>query len=305
MGRRAAVAFFLGDVGFLADSKFRALARRLRDPDDFNSAVGAYWIALAASRRNGSPDVDARVETDSGFIDDLVAVGLLSPTGFPQQPWNVWAAGAVPQQSFAGKARAASAERGPGGRFGPAASSATSVTSATSALEKLDQRSPASPHGESENTEIQESGPTTSVGSSAPRPKRRAARSTWSGVTLSKQELESWRSFGPEWAAFRDAWINRGLRYAPFGSDSADDTTQRGLLWSILDAQPVRMVAWITDAPGKSARDVIGYVLERWHELRDEQRDVGPDTDRAGPSRLEAPEILASVLRRATGGADG
>src|SRR3990170_1981170 len=61
--RRRSTAFFLGDVSFLADPKFRALERRLPDPDDFNSAVGAFFVALAAARRNGHPDLDVTAET--------------------------------------------------------------------------------------------------------------------------------------------------------------------------------------------------------------------------------------------------
>lgn len=88
--RRQSVAFFLGDVGFLSDPKFRKLARRLSDPDDFNSAVGAYFIALAAARRNGLPDVDVVGETDSRFVGDLMAVGLVTETGFPGKAFGSW-----------------------------------------------------------------------------------------------------------------------------------------------------------------------------------------------------------------------
>lgn len=91
--RRQPAAFFLGDVSFLSDPKFRALARRLTDPDDFNSAVGAFFIALAAARRNGLPEIDVVTETDSRFADDLRAVGLLSPDGFPEKPFRAWAPG--------------------------------------------------------------------------------------------------------------------------------------------------------------------------------------------------------------------
>lgn len=83
--------FFLGDTSFLSDPKFRALARRLPDPDDFNSAVGAYFIALAAARRNGLPDLDVAAETESGFISELRAVGLLAEQGFPSKAFTGWA----------------------------------------------------------------------------------------------------------------------------------------------------------------------------------------------------------------------
>lgn len=89
--RRQPVAFFLGDAAFLSDSKFRQLARRLHDPDEFNSAVGAYWIALAAARRNGLPSLDLSMETQSRFLPDLIAVGLLVVDGFPDKAFREWA----------------------------------------------------------------------------------------------------------------------------------------------------------------------------------------------------------------------
>jgi len=130
MPRRTSAAFFLGDTAFLSDPKFRALLRRLPDPDDFNSAVGAYWVALASARRNGRPELDVRRETDSRFIDDLEAVGLLVETGFRQGPFDEWRP-MTPQQVEAGKARAAAAKRTEAGTFLP---------SETSALDTLDQR---------------------------------------------------------------------------------------------------------------------------------------------------------------------
>jgi hypothetical protein len=90
--RRQPVAFALIDAAFLADSKWRALRRRLPEPRDFNSAVGAWLIVLTAARRNGLPDVDAAEEAeDSTFLPDLLAVGLLSETGLPDKPFKAWA----------------------------------------------------------------------------------------------------------------------------------------------------------------------------------------------------------------------
>lgn len=101
--RRQSVAFFLGDVGFLSDPKFRKLARRLTDPDDFNSAVGAFFIALAAARRNGLPTVDVESETDSRFVSDLQAVGLLTEEGFPEKAFTGWAPSRSPRPSEKGR----------------------------------------------------------------------------------------------------------------------------------------------------------------------------------------------------------
>lgn len=75
--RRQPVAFALIDAAFLADSKWRALGRRLPDPAAFNSALGAWVRVLTAARRNGLPDVDAGEESeDPTFLPDLIAVGL-------------------------------------------------------------------------------------------------------------------------------------------------------------------------------------------------------------------------------------
>lgn len=90
--RRQPVAFALVDAAFLADTKFRKLRRRLSEPRDFNSAVGAWLIVLTAARRNGLPDVDAADEAeDDTFLPDLIAVGLLTPTGIPDKPYRAWA----------------------------------------------------------------------------------------------------------------------------------------------------------------------------------------------------------------------
>lgn len=123
--RRTGAAFFLGDTAFLSDSKFRKLARRLTDPDDFNSAVGAYWIALAAARRNGRRELDLDTETGSRFLDDLRAVGLLEADGFREEPFDAWAPKSP--QVVAGQARAASGKRDERGRMLPAYASVTSA----------------------------------------------------------------------------------------------------------------------------------------------------------------------------------
>lgn len=128
MGRRTPAAFCLMDVGFLSDAKFRKLARRLPDPDELNSAIGAYFVALATSRRNGSHRIDAQAETDSRYIGDLQAVGLLEEDGFPQKAWSAW--DAMSPQKVAGLARAEKAIRNDAGRFTSALDSAGPAGSA-------------------------------------------------------------------------------------------------------------------------------------------------------------------------------
>lgn len=132
--RRASVAFFLGDPAFLSDSKFRALARRLPDPDDFNSAVGAYWILVATCRRNGSPVVDAEAETGSRHLGVLREVGLLTDEGLPRAAFEAWAP-MSPQQAAAGKARAAKADRDERGQFVKAPAPSSALDHWTSAVQ--------------------------------------------------------------------------------------------------------------------------------------------------------------------------
>lgn len=90
--RRKPVAFVLIDAAFLADVKWRNLRRRLPDPAAFNSAVGCWLVALTAARRNGEPCIDVAEEAEDGtYVADLVAVGLLTPDGFPPHSFAEWA----------------------------------------------------------------------------------------------------------------------------------------------------------------------------------------------------------------------
>lgn len=126
--RRQPVAFALIDAAFLADSKFRQLRRRLLEPRDFNSAVGAWLIVLTSARRNGLPEVDASEEAeDSTFLPDLIAVGLLSETGIPDKPYRAWAPARPKYPSDAPSAP--EAPNAPGSPFTPPDSVSTPFTS--------------------------------------------------------------------------------------------------------------------------------------------------------------------------------
>jgi len=132
-----------------------------------------------------------------------------------------------------------------------------------------------------------------------PTPQR--GRLTVREPLLTKRQLVSWESFGPEWAAFKTAWIGRGLLFSPYGAPDDDETSQRGMLYRILDARPNDIVDWVKEAPPRkqpTSREVIGYILERWHRIQDEamERPVEPVVH--GPSRREAPEALSAILRR-------
>jgi hypothetical protein len=95
---------------------------------------------------------------------------------------------------------------------------------------------------------------------------------------MTRSERDAWSGFGPEWSAFRAAWLRRGLRRPPHGSaeDDPDDPkpSQRALLFSILDARPHDLPRWVSDAPAKaSASQVVAHCLERWHAERDRAVD--------------------------------
>lgn len=126
--RRQPVAFALIDAAFLADSKFRGLRRRLPEPRDFNSAVGAWLIVLTSARRNGLPEVDAAEEAeDTTFLLDLVAVGLLVETGIPEKPFRAWAPARPKYRSDA--PGAPKVTNAPGAPFPPPDSVSTPFTS--------------------------------------------------------------------------------------------------------------------------------------------------------------------------------
>lgn len=165
-------------------------------------------------------------------------------------------------------------------------------------------RSRGTPRGESESEDESE------VGKRAPSSRNRAQSSALPdrkngadpghSVTLTKDQLAAWSTFGPEWDGVKTAWLAKGLRHPPAGAPTDDDTSQRGLLWNILDARPTDLVGWISSAPGGSAHKVIEHVLARWHEIR---ADAGEDPGDwfAGPTPSEAAESLAGILKRIPG----
>lgn len=163
-------------------------------------------------------------------------------------------------------------------------------------------RSRGTPRGESESeSEVEKRAPSSrNRAQSAAAPVRKNGADPRTGVTLTAEQLAAWSSFGPEWDAVKAAWLSKGLRLPPAGSSEDDDTSQRGLLWNILDSRPTSLAEWITEAPGGSARKVIDHVLGRWHEVRAEA-GVDPEDWFAGPTPSEAAESLAGILKRIPG----
>jgi hypothetical protein len=107
---------------------------------------------------------------------------------------------------------------------------------------------------------------------------------------LTLAERDEWARFGPEWDAFRVAWLARGFRHPPAGSadDDPDDPSpsQRALLHSILDAWPSELPRWITEAPKRlAAAGVVALVIERWHGKRDEGTERAAAQENARTTR--------------------
>lgn len=128
------------------------------------------------------------------------------------------------------------------------------------------------------------------------------ARANGAEPTLSKTEHDAWRLFGPEWDAFRSAWIGRGLRLPPSGDPDGDDTSQRGMLWQVLDARPTDLVRWVREARGRTSHEVVAHVLDRWHEVRVEAELADETPGMAGgPPKTEAAESLSAILARLGG----
>jgi hypothetical protein len=113
--------------------------------------------------------------------------------------------------------------------------------------------------------------------------------------SLTLAERDEWSGFGPEWDAFRSAWLERGFRHPPHGSADDDpdapSPSQRALLYSVLDAWPTELPRWIAEAPkGLSSSQVVAHVIDRWHGKRDEgvERASRQETAAAEAKRAEA-----------------
>jgi hypothetical protein len=102
---------------------------------------------------------------------------------------------------------------------------------------------------------------------------------------LTEQQLKAWTTFkSARWGPFKEAWLKRGYLFPPFGTDSDDDTSQRGLLNQIADARPNDLGTWIAEAPPGDHHSVITYALEQWHALRE---DVGIEEEELAREHAE------------------
>jgi hypothetical protein len=130
------------------------------------------------------------------------------------------------------------------------------------------------------------------------KPSRRA-RPTREAILLTKEQVEAWSSFGPEWTLTKAAWLARGFGHPPSGQPTDDpEESQRAVLFSVLDSRgDAELAAMIREArPGLRAKEVVGHVLRRWHSI---QAAVPPDvpTPRIIRRASEPEPILAGADR--------
>lgn len=93
----------------------------------------------------------------------------------------------------------------------------------------------------------------------APRARAREER----GPRLTREQLDAWAGWtAPEWAPFKEAWLERGLRMPP-------TSEQRALLWEIADARPTDLGRWVRESKLPVADRIVEHVLTRWRRLRE------------------------------------
>ncbi|MEW6223234.1 MAG: hypothetical protein AB1627_01255 [Chloroflexota bacterium] len=143
--------------------------------------------------------------------------------------------------------------------------------------------------------------PTESRPERVPRSNRRkrAGASDAEGPLLTAAQLDAWRSFGPEWDAFKAAWLERGLRLPPTGG-ADEEGSQRAVLFPIVRDWPTQVATWVRGAPkGASGADIVGHVIGCYRDAVTGGRpdDEAPDWLRP-PTRAEAAEAVGSILGR-------
>lgn len=89
----------------------------------------------------------------------------------------------------------------------------------------------------------------------------------------------AWDEYGPEWAAFRAASEARGFRKPP-------TEKQRAALWPIVEARPVDVGRWVTEAPeGAKYSAIVGHVFAEWASVRTSLADEPPAAHHAEAKR--------------------
>lgn len=127
--------------------------------------------------------------------------------------------------------------------------------------------------------------------------KRGAPAGDDEGPLLSRAQLDTWRSFGSEWDAFKAAWLDRGLKLPPSGEPD-EEGSQRATLHPIVDDWPNDVAGWVRSAPkGASGRDIVGHVISCYREATAGVTDAVPDW-MGGPSKGEAAETVGAILGR-------
>ena len=124
------------------------------------------------------------------------------------------------------------------------------------------------------------------------------------GPRLTRAAFDGWARFeAKEWEPFKAAWLARGFLLPPFGDATDDaDTSQRARLWRIADDQPKALGRWVSEAPGKTAHDVLAYVFGQRAklaaEIRIEEAEVAAKAEAGaedGERKRRAPQSPADT----------
>lgn len=268
-------------AGFAGDPEFVRLARLLgrRTPESFLAAVGLWTLCVGYAWLNDRADVSEILEGEpADIVDALVEVGLITDDrqlrGFAKWTARVRATRSGNRERQANARSRAVTQRH---------NKSQAVTSREVEVEvEVKKEHDVRPQSSQRRQPV------------ARDPSGRA-------VTLTKADLAEWATFGDEWAGFKRAWLARGFAHPPSGGPEADETSQRGLLWQILDARPADLATWVREAPPKaSARAVVQYALDRWHDVRAAIEEA--DDRDVAPTRAEATESLGAIMARMQGG---
>lgn len=240
------------DDSFYDHRKVRSMPKRIR-----NEAAGLYWRAISLSNRHLSDglihDYDlALIDARQPVLDALVDAGLFERIGSDYLVHDFGDFNKTAAEVLDDRAKKQAAGR----RGGVASGKARGKQSRS--------KSEAEPEAPASRV-VRESL------NSRPVPSQTHTQNqvpTTSRVLLTADQLAAWEDFShPRWQPFREAWLSRGFYLPPHGAWD-DPTSQRAILWEVADAYPVELGEWVRSAPGRSARDVVGFVLDRYHDAR-------------------------------------
>jgi len=232
----------------------------------------------------GPHDIDAAVAI-------LVEVGLWEPTdgGYLIHDWNDYRAPELtPEQRRAGGlARAAKADRSPGGTFLPSSSDQVSPGGGQPGGQHQQRPGGTSRH-------LVAPGPAGAPGDldqqpGTSRPDHDNNPKVPRGVKGGDGAVAAPYLTAKAWGPFLDAWYAR-FRLPP-------TRAQADTLWEAVDAYPAASASFVLDCPaGSKAADVIASVLERFHAIRGDAAQAAARAE----AQADADRIARAIPRRTT-----